>query len=174
MGRLNWSEAWDEEVGPWRKPGLLHKVKDKHVDVSRVHSGPNAPSMLLLAKQRERGLMVGLGLIGHSHEAVTLGTKQWIDSGEPGTIATFDKTTCRTGGLQIKPGEKQPYESVAVDETLTDPGGNLRSFHQAVRHGGQPYPSLLDGARAVAAVFAAEESARTRRPVTVLALGDDA
>ena len=40
--------------------------------------------------------------------------------------------------------------------------GNLRSFYAAVRGTGprMPYPSHIDGARAVAAVFAAEESAK--------------
>lgn len=71
---------------------------------------------------------------------------------------------------RVKPGEKEPKERVDVDETQTDICGNVRSFHQAVRHGGQPYPSLLDGARAVAVVFAAEESARTERPVHVTTL----
>lgn len=41
-----------------------------------------------------------------------------------------------------------------------DPCGNLRSFYKAVREGTTPYPSLEDGARAVAVVFAAEESAK--------------
>ncbi len=43
----------------------------------------------------------------------------------------------------------------------TDPCGNLRSFHRAVVHGGVPYPSAMDGARALAPVFAAERSTRT-------------
>jgi UDP-N-acetyl-2-amino-2-deoxyglucuronate dehydrogenase len=42
-----------------------------------------------------------------------------------------------------------------------DPAGDVRSFYKAVREGGVPYPSALDGACAVAPVFAAEESART-------------
>lgn len=38
--------------------------------------------------------------------------------------------------------------------------GNLRSFYQAVRQGGTPYPSLKDGARVIQTVLAAEESGR--------------
>lgn len=45
--------------------------------------------------------------------------------------------------------------------------GNLRSFHCAIREGGECSPSLKDGARAVQAVFAAEESSRTGKPVPV-------
>ncbi|MBS3764012.1 MAG: Gfo/Idh/MocA family oxidoreductase [Planctomycetes bacterium] len=45
--------------------------------------------------------------------------------------------------------------------------GNLRSFYNAVRSGDELYPSLIDGARAVAVVFAAEKSAREKRWVEV-------
>ncbi|MHB9130688.1 MAG: Gfo/Idh/MocA family protein [Armatimonadota bacterium] len=45
--------------------------------------------------------------------------------------------------------------------------GNLKSFYTAVREGGEPYPSLKDGARAVMVVFAAEESAKTGKTVEV-------
>ena len=59
-------------------------------------------------------------------------------------------------------GKKEPHQPVTVTGT-SDPCGNLRSFYDAVRHGGTPYPSLLDGARTVQVVFAAEESAKTGR-----------
>jgi predicted dehydrogenase len=65
---------------------------------------------------------------------------------------------------------KEPHEPVTVT-VESDPCGGLRSFHQAIREGGQPYPSLLDGARAVAVVFAAEEAAKTGRTVKVEAAG---
>jgi len=48
-----------------------------------------------------------------------------------------------------------------------DACGNVRSFFHACRRGGQPIPSLRDGALAVATVFAAEESARSNQPVPV-------
>jgi predicted dehydrogenase len=67
-------------------------------------------------------------------------------------------------------GKKEPEERVPI-EGATDEAGNLRSFHRAIREGGVPYPSLLDGARAVQAVFAAEESAKTGRAVAVPRLG---
>ena len=79
----------------------------------------------------------------------------------------FDEGTTlqiqRTG----KVGSKEPKETVAVDERLTDDCGAMRSFFHAVRQGGSCYPSLMDGALAVSVVFAAEESARTGQPVTV-------
>lgn len=58
------------------------------------------------------------------------------------------------------PTAKEARVPVEVDETLTDECGGMRSFHAAVRHGGTCSPSLIDGARAVAVVFAAEQSAR--------------
>ena len=52
-------------------------------------------------------------------------------------------------------------------EGASDPTGNLRSFYEGVRHGTPVYPDLLDGARAVAVVFAAEEAAKAGRVVKV-------
>lgn len=66
-------------------------------------------------------------------------------------------------------GQKEPEVPVTV-KGESDDCGNLRSFYRAIREGGQPYPSLIDGARAVQAVFAAEESARLGRTVEVPAL----
>ena len=45
--------------------------------------------------------------------------------------------------------------------------GNIRSFYKAVREGGEPYPSLKDGAKAVAVVFAAEEAAKTGKTIEI-------
>jgi predicted dehydrogenase len=70
-----------------------------------------------------------------------------------------------TGG-----GAKEPKVPLAV-EGDSDPCGNLRRFYSAVRNGGEPYPSLLDGAKAVALVFAAERSAKTRSVVRVVQPG---
>ena len=66
---------------------------------------------------------------------------------------------------------EEPLEPVPLlgDEDLC---GNLRSFHHAIRHGGECQPSLRDGARAVQVVFAAEESARTKKVVKVPELFD--
>jgi predicted dehydrogenase len=61
--------------------------------------------------------------------------------------------------LDGKVEPKVPVEVAGED----DPCGNVRSFYHAVRGGGEPYPSLQDGARAVAVVFAAEDSARAGR-----------
>lgn len=66
--------------------------------------------------------------------------------------------------------EKEPRIPIVLAEK-TDPTGHIRSFYNAVRHGGTPYPSIIDGARAVAVVFAAEESAKTGRTVEVERIG---
>lgn len=59
-------------------------------------------------------------------------------------------------------GHKEPHEPVAVMEP-TDECGNVRKFYAAIRSGAAPYPSLVDGVRAVDAVFAAERSAKSGR-----------
>ena len=247
-----------------------------HVFVEKPLCSTPEEVTALLAVQRKTGVVIGLGHNDHSHDAISIRIKQMIDSGELGTIATFEKTTAHNGGLQIKPGDwrgdptrnpggmlfqcgvhavhelmfyfgpiievsammrydvhttqtadvalchlkfasgligtlnayhvtpyrhtfnilgtkanlyrderyfdegttlqiqhtgvpgvKEPKEPVAVDKTLTDDCGGMRSFYAAVRNGGTCYPSLIDGARAVAVVFAAEESARSGRPVAV-------
>lgn len=69
----------------------------------------------------------------------------------------------QTSYLDGKKEPKVPVELTGED----DPCGNLRSFYDAVKNGGVPYPSFIDGARAVAVVFAAEESAKTGHIVPV-------
>jgi predicted dehydrogenase len=61
---------------------------------------------------------------------------------------------------------KECLESIPI-EGPDDSGGALRSFYNAIRSGGTPYPSLDDGLRAVEVVFAAERSAREGRTIDV-------
>ena len=69
-------------------------------------------------------------------------------------------------------GAEQPPVELEFDKDM-DGGasGGLISFHDAIRKETKLYPSLLDGARAVAAVFAAERSAKTGKPVALKELG---
>lgn len=229
----------------------------------------------LLAVRRKTGVVIGIGHNDHSHDPVALMIKKMINNGALGKVATFEKTTCHSGGLMIKEGDwrgdpaknpggmlfqcgchalhelmfyfgpitevsammrydvhttqtadvaichltfasgligslnayhvspyrhtfnifgtkmnlyrnerffdegtallmqeefldnkKQPMKPVSV-EGESDPTGNLRSFYEGVRHGTPVYPDLLDGARAVAVVFAAEESAKAGRLVKI-------
>jgi len=55
--------------------------------------------------QKKTGVVIGVGHNDHKHDAVSLTIKKMLDDGELGKIATFEKTTCHNGGLQIKPGE---------------------------------------------------------------------
>jgi len=78
----------------------------------------------------------------------------------------FDEGTklyTQTTHLDNKREPKVPLDVKAA----SDHCGNLRSFCDAIRKGGAPYPSHIDGARAVAVVFAAEEAARTGKTVAV-------
>jgi predicted dehydrogenase len=56
-------------------------------------------------------------------------------------------------------GALEPVLAVAVFDS-DDLCGNIRSWYHAIRDGAPLYPSLQDGARAVAVVFAAEEATR--------------
>lgn len=65
--------------------------------------------------------------------------------------------------------KKEPRNLVEI-KTPSNACGNLRNFYRAIREGAHPSPSLSDGVRAIQVVFAAEESAKTRRTVDVLSL----
>lgn len=77
---------------------------------------------------------------------------------DEGTLA-WTQTTCFDNS-------KEPMVPLEIREA-TDPCSNLRSFYRAVREGGELYPSLKDGARAVSVVFAAEQAAKSGRTVEV-------
>ena len=63
-------------------------------------------------------------------------------------------------------GAKMPMVPVPL-EGPSDTCGSVRSFYNAIRNGGAPYPSIFEGARAVSVVFAAEEAARNGCTVRV-------
>ena len=64
-------------------------------------------------------------------------------------------------------GSVEPWDNIEIPP-MNDSQGSLLSFYDAVRNGGTPYPSLLDGARAVSVIFACEEAAKTGKAVDVL------
>lgn len=250
-------------------------AKGLHVFVEKPLCSTPEEMHELLELQRNTGLVVGVGHEDHTHAADSRLIKRMLDNGEMGKIVSFEKTTCHSGGLIIKPGdwrgdaEKNPggmlfqcgvhglhelmfyfgpiksvYARMRYDLHTTqtadvaicilefesgligtlnayhvtpyrhhmnlygtrrnvyrdtkswhetkvfemqnvgqnnelepripivpdekgDPTGHIRSFYNAVRNGGVPYPSIFDGARAVAVVFAAEESAKTGKVVAV-------
>ena len=56
-------------------------------------------------------------------------------------------------------GKYEPLVPVEIDPG-GEPHGEVRSWYNGIRQGTLVYPSLLDGARPVAVVFAGDESAR--------------
>lgn len=60
---------------------------------------------------------------------------------------------------------KEKEIPINIDPSSDDGTSGLRSFYNAVRTGSPCYPSLIDGARAVAVVFAAEEAAKTGKQI---------
>ncbi len=255
---------------------LAAMARGLHVFVEKPLCATADEMRALLAMQQKTGVVAGVGHNDHSHDNSSLHLKRLVDEGAFGTLATFEKVTAHSGGLEIKPGDwrgdpdknpggmlfqcgchalhelmfyfgpiasvsammrydvhttqtadvahcllrfesgligtlsayhvtpyhhsfnlfgtkmnlymdsrapgygdpryvavqyrkncqAEPHEPFALDEG-GDGCGNLRSFYQAVREGGVPYPSLVDGARAVAVVFAAEESAKTGVAVNI-------
>jgi predicted dehydrogenase len=248
---------------------LAAQARGLHVFVEKPLCATAAEMHALLAAQRRTGLVVGVGHNDHSHDPHSAAIQRLITSGELGTIAAFDATTCHNGGMMIKPGDwrgdpaknpggmlfqcgvhklhellyyfgpvsgvschlrydanpntgtadtahcilrfasgllgtlnayhvspyyhtlnvfgtrsnlyvnhrffsegtlmfrqtshldgkQEPLVPVAPEGT-EDRCGNVKSWYQAIVAGGTCYPSLVDGARAVAVVFAAEESAK--------------
>jgi len=251
-----------------------------HVFVEKPLCATPAEINMLLEAQRQSGVVVGVGHNDHVHDEASLELRRLIGNGWFGKVATFEKVTAHSGGLEINPGdwrgdpEKNPggmlfqcgchalhelmflfgpvarvsammrydvhttqtadiahclleftsgligtlsaYHVTPYRHTLSiygtqrnlyidhrcpsyndptyiasqerrncqaemhqplalpagsDPEGSLKSFYQAVREGTPPYPSLLDGARAVAIVFAAEQAARTGKTVDLREMG---
>jgi predicted dehydrogenase len=62
---------------------------------------------------------------------------------------------------------EEPWVPEEMPVSQVDMTSNLRNFYDAVVNDGTPSPSLLDGARAVSVVFAAEKSAQEGRRVEI-------
>ncbi len=102
----------------------------------------------------------------YRHKFDILGTKANLYREE----LFFDEGTKMWKQITHLDGKKEPKIPVVI-EGNSDICGNLRSFYNAVRDGGTPYPSLIYGSRAVAVVFAAEEAAKTGKTVKVSSIG---
>jgi predicted dehydrogenase len=108
----------------------------------------------------------------YRHTFNLYGTKKslYIDNrapsyGDPATC--FIQTRGNCVAEPLVPFSLQPNDTGTCTVTGHDICGNIKSFYKAVREGGEPYPSLKDGARAVMVVFAAEESSKTGRTVEI-------
>jgi len=83
----------------------------------------------------------------------------------------FDEGTKLFQQTEFYDGKKQPLEELEMSNKSgkDDAGTNVISFFNAIRYGktDELYPSLIDGARAVDAVFAAVKSIETKAPVAL-------
>ncbi len=130
-----------------------------------VHSGTSTADSALCHIKFVSGVIGALNayhVTPYRHTFFIFGTKANIYRDE----RFFDEGTSLLMQEMLGGGKKEPLVPVQV-EGKEDGAASVRSFFQAIRHGAKPTPSLADGARAVAAVFAAEESAKTGRPVKV-------
>jgi len=110
------------------------------------------------------GVLSAYHVTPYRHTMNFYGTKMnlYIDHrapsyGDPEYVAVQYRSNCKA----------EMHQPLKLDSEGNDICGNVRSFYQAVREGGEPYPSLKDGAKAVAVVFAAEESAKTGKTVDI-------
>lgn len=129
-----------------------------------VHTTQTADVALCLL-EFESGLVGNLNayhVSPYRHTMNLFGTKANIYVNE----RFFDEGTLLHMQVEHMDGKKQPMQPVKITGK-DDICGNLRSFYKAVRNGGTPYPSLIDGARAVLAVFAAEDAAKSGKTVRV-------
>lgn len=186
-GGLNIKEG-DWRGDPERNPGGMlfqcgvHKLHELlfyfgpiHSVVCRmrydVHTSATADSALCIL-EFESGLIGALNAYHVTPYRSTLaifGTKRSLLRED----RFFDEGTTlyRQDVPPARDGSKEPRVLIEIDAE-SDPCGNLRSFVKAIREGGQPYPSLIDGARAVGPIFAADLSARQGgAPVIVPAIG---
>lgn len=140
---------------------------------SDVHTTPTADVALVQVKFESGliGTVHAYHVTAYRHSLNIFGTKATIYRDD----RFFDEGT-KLMIQEVPPvldGRKEPVVPL-VPEGETDQCGNVRSFYDTVRNGGRPYPYLLDGCRAVAAVFAAEKSARTGRSEKVEPIPDSA
>ena len=254
---------------------LAAMARGLHVFVEKPLCSNQGEIDALVAAQKKSKVVVGMGHADNTRQPHLHAMKRMIEAGDLGTLATFEKTTAHSGGLEIQPGDwrgdpeknpggmlfqcgvhalhdllylfgpvarvsctmrydlhttqtadvahciltfasgltgtlnayhitpyrhtfsifgtagalhkrdrygpegttltfqprkRGPYEEetpVPIVEDDEADTGNLRSFHAAVRTGSSCYPALLDGARAVGVVFAAEESAKSHQEVVL-------
>lgn len=126
-----------------------------------AHSGTKTADAAICIIEFESGVIGSLNayhVSPYRHTLNIFGTKRNIYKQE----RFFDEGTTMFYQEDFLDGDEQPLHKVPLQaiEGKNDKGGNLRSFYNAIRNGGEPYPSLQDGARAVACVFAALESSR--------------
>lgn len=103
-------------------------------------------------------------VIAYRHSLTLYGTQATLFREEdpyipPGAHFWRQDTRLEAG---LQPRVEIPQEGEGDDY------GNVRAFYHAIREGAAMSPSLMDGARAVALVFAAEEAARAGRAVNLV------
>jgi UDP-N-acetylglucosamine 3-dehydrogenase len=84
---------------------LQAMARGLHVFVEKPLCSTTAETMAMLQMQQQTGLVVGVGHNDHQNNEANRFIKGLIESGELGTLATFEKVTAHSGGLEIKPGD---------------------------------------------------------------------
>lgn len=92
--------------------------KGLHVFVEKPLCATPGEVAVLTETQRRTGRVVAVGHTDHSHDPVSQTIKQLLDQGALGKLATFEKTTAHSGGLEIQPGDWR-------GDPAKNPGGML-------------------------------------------------
>lgn len=96
---------------------------------------------------------------GYEARAEVLGTEGLL---EIGSLRSLDVVRCKKEEGLVSP-QSLRWQSL-FEEAYRE---EMRSFVECVRSGNQPTPTLEDGRKALAAVLAANQSIREKRPVAV-------
>ena len=76
-----------------------------HVFVEKPLCATPAELARILECQRATGIIIGCGHEDHASNPVSQRTRRMIETGQLGTIASFQKTSAHSGGLKIQPGD---------------------------------------------------------------------
>ena len=147
--------------------GPIVKVQcSMNYDVNKKTKTADSAHCILQCASGICGTLNAYHITAFRHRFDILGTKanlyrenRYFDEG-----ITLLKQTVRPGG------GKEEQERIDIDGLYAGKQlspHSMQSFYDAIRNGGEVYPSLSNGATAVAVVFAAEESAKTGREVKI-------
>ncbi|MHC4884069.1 MAG: Gfo/Idh/MocA family protein [Planctomycetota bacterium] len=135
-------------------------------DVNKKTGTADSAHCILEFKSGVKGVLNAYHLCGYRHTLDLFGTKASLYRDN----RYFDEGITLKKQVLSGSGKKEELEVIDLEGIYQGKNmspRSMRSFYEAIRQGGQVYPSLADGANAVSVVFAAEESAKTGKAVEV-------
>ncbi len=130
-------------------------------DANPVTQTADVANVLLRHESGMTGTLNCYHVTAYCHELRIFGTKGTLYMNTHERKAWFQE--------RLRGPREERVPLTVPDAEPTHDYANLNEWRQAIRAGSPNYPSLTDGARAVMPVFAAEEAARDRHEVKVIA-----